>query len=105
MIETKAAKEGQGREKSGGGLRGRDLCMANGGHGFPTLAFKAAAVTDCTSLVGITDMAAVLAGDGVATAPSWPDRYAFGSGEAQDPMRSSNQALTDGGVDPDRSGE
>jgi hypothetical protein len=46
MTETKAANEGQGREKSGGGLPGLDLRVADGGHGFPAVAFKAAAVTD-----------------------------------------------------------
>jgi len=32
--------------------------MANGKHGFPSVAFKAAAVTACTSLAGITKIAA-----------------------------------------------
>jgi hypothetical protein len=43
-------------------------------------------------------MAALLAGEGVATAMIRPDLEAFGSGEAQDLMRTWNQALTGGGV-------
>lgn len=60
MLEkqTKAAQKGKAAKNPEADFEASIYRMADGSHGFPAVAFKAAAVTACTSLAGITKVAA-----------------------------------------------
>jgi len=60
MLEkqTKAAQKGKAAKNPEADFEASIYRMADGAHGFPAVAFKAAAVTACTSLAGITKVAA-----------------------------------------------
>jgi len=60
MLEkqTKSAQKGKAAKNPEADFDASIYRMADGGHGFPAVAFKAAAVTACTSLAGITKVAA-----------------------------------------------
>jgi hypothetical protein len=60
MLEkqTKSAQKGKVAKNPEADFEASIYRMADGSHGFPAVAFKAAAVTACTSLAGITKVAA-----------------------------------------------
>ncbi len=60
MLEkqTKSAQKGKAAKNPEADFEASIYRMADGSHGFPAVAFKAAAVTACTSLAGITKVAA-----------------------------------------------